>query len=356
MRVALFRDMDANPDGPTGAGTVPGTRGLAPSLANKLDPNKSIWLLNVLRGMHTGITIFNAGGLTIAPNNPDNGIPHDPDVWIESDPSRDVRNIFFYARRMPKDHHVGNTCCIVEAWSSGTPGTGTPGPTLVQVWVDDFPSNTAGLIKLLGHSLCLDAADKDIPHYPFDNRATIPSTMTQEEVMGVITDEMTKNGALDHLVLNGHGFMNDKTGGSFRLGVGNGFTRANLDLWDRFNGRIRYIWIQGCSLANDDLLCANIAKRTGAWVTAQVWFQTSNIISTLPKSHIDYTDSPVEKHWNGNAAAVRSWNGTDDPPSGGWGTLVSPADDFFRSARQSPPKADLRSLFFNLTKRVNAPH
>jgi hypothetical protein len=57
---------------------------------------------------------------------------------------------------------------------------------------------------------------------------------------------------------------------------------------------------------------------------------------------------------SGNAPAVQSRNGTDDPPSGGWGTLVSPADDFFRSARQSPPRADLRSLFFNLTR--NAPH
>jgi hypothetical protein len=323
------------------------------------DSEQAMWKMDMLRGQHTAVVLRNAQNLTIGPNNPINGIPGwdgpgaDTNVWIDPTPSSARRPVFFYGRRFPGESaEVGNDQCVLIQRFDG----GVAGRTFLQVWVRDYKNRNV-FIRLFGPSISLNSPD--IRAYQLQKNLSIrndesaSSAVRPGQIMTQVLHEIDKmGGTINHLVINCHGgngadgcfvrlghdyeyfASHPRPGGGERYNIG--FSKHNVDLWARLQGKVRYIWFQACAVGGDNQLCSAIADRSKAWVTAPEQY-TATAPRGLPAGHIEYLYGFLLKHWNGNVP---------QDPSG----KPSPSEPLFRSARFATG-ADLdKSLYFNITQ------
>jgi len=298
------------------------------------DTRTSLWKLDILRGSHTAVRFINAPGLDIRSNNPFNAVPNDSAVWVHQDASSSPRTIFFYGRSIPIDPAAQRTdqCALLEVWQNGKPGR-----VLLQVWVRDYPDNFV-FIKLMGDSFALNA--HNVRPYDFQKQSTIPATMSQQNIINLVL----QNGHINHLVINAHGSMGI-AGADISLGLG--FNQRNLDLWNQLDGRVEYIWLMNCFVGSDDYLCAEIASRTQAWVSAAI-LGTALPPRPMPRDHIEYFLKPSIKHWNGKELRRRPRPGYPDHNV----DVPQSAESFFYNARRSSTSPDLSSsLYFNIVAK-----
>jgi hypothetical protein len=147
----------------------------------------------------------------------------------------------------------------------------------------------------------------------------------------MILKEITDKGPLVHLIINAHGKMFGKDA---VIHCGSGISKADHDEWKRLKGKVKYIWLQDCSVASDQTFAATIAHNTGAWVTAY-FGDTSQ--ENVPAHHLDY---PYRQ--------ARNWFGPDCDPAAG--KLIPSTFQFFDSARHSRTGSLSKALHFNIIK------
>jgi hypothetical protein len=287
---------------------------------------KNIWRLDVLNGSHTAVTFNDAGKVKLRPQA-GNVIPFEPELWVDRDPASKKRTIYFYCQR--ERAAKKDSVCLIE-----TPDIKGDAP--LQVWSRHHDKRYV-YIKLNGNVLVLNGHGmKPVRPYRFPKQENIPQTAEPEKIIELVA----KQGRLDHLVLNAHGFFakTGNPGGTCLLG--GGFDRSNLDLWDRLKGKVKYIWTMSCKLANDPILCGTIAQKTSAWFSSP-WWSTEMPPLSLPAGHIEFFDEPKVFHWNGSLFRAGEKRFQSHEP-----------DDFFRSARISPskPSLDEDGLYFNIVQ------
>lgn len=264
----------------------------------------SLWRMDILRGTHTAVVLTGAKDLEIKSNNPANAVPMSSDVWVDVDKNSDCRTLLFHGRRRPKKvpsevdnaaRQANDHCSLFEY------KFGKSLRTVLQVWVHDYPKHYV-FIRLFGRVLATNHFD--LPEYKFPDSPleAIPThyKLSAENYFGMMVNRINKCGGVEHLVINAHGgFMADKEyikNGHVCVGKEPYLYHGNIDLWDQLRGKVKYIWLLNCTTGSDNVLCAKISYKTGAWVSAPDNLTGYKPITT-PKGHIEYYNVPTVKHF-----------------------------------------------------------
>lgn len=222
--------------------------------------NKVTYRLDVFPGTHTAITFRNVEGGSIVSNNPNVVDSGDRETWLEQDLGNGGRRVFFHARAT-LESKVDTTLFLLDGAPAGS-------RVLFQVRRVPFPPPTQQakgrvLIRLNGVSVALNQDDGKIDPYRLTHSIGVKNHEQNVDVFNRMLGAL--NGAsIEHLVINAHG---DITPGGAVIQLGDHFHRGNLHIWDKLEGKVRYIWFQACVAAADVEFMQGIASRTGAWVS-----------------------------------------------------------------------------------------
>ncbi|HMA97499.1 MAG TPA: OmpA family protein, partial [Polyangiaceae bacterium] len=346
---------------------------MAPAKVTKKS-DRDMWYLEILRGQHTAITLEGASGVEIRSNNPENAVPMDANLWIDTSPNADPRNIFFYGRRMPlqRTHADGSLLSVAERNAilaadqtsmfeilQGAPNQ-KPTRTLLQVRVVQYPKPYYAFMKLFGKRMALAAAD--VYQYQLnptgaalDYQCTASRDPRNRQPHGTDLQDNLINRVMhyapDHLVIAAHGSVMPHAAHredwrwketEVMIGRDRGLNRTqqSLALWDRLHGRVKYIWFMNCNVGADLYMFAEIARRTGAWVSAAS--ESTEKPRNVPYGCIEYVEGSW-RHWNGQRFTQPLVEGVDWPEP-------DTEESFFQSARYRQESSLEPSLYFNLDR------
>ncbi|MEZ4444926.1 MAG: hypothetical protein R3B72_37985 [Polyangiaceae bacterium] len=312
---------------------------LAPH-ARVFDKPNDIWRIDIFRGMHTGVTFFNSGGVDIRSNNPDNAVPNDAALFVDQGKSNSARHVFFFGR-VPKstsDFSKNQTALLLTPKNR----------TMLQVRVKPFTKNHQVLVRLFGKTMALNS--RGLPAYVMDeneNNISDGASAADHVEPATLIARVAKNAPVRHLVINAHAGMDVTIRGHIRLGhdlahfgtkkKGDniGFHRGNLDLWDALSGKVEFIWVQACFCGADNEFMGTIAHKTKAWVTGAAML-TNFKPKNVAKSHVELLHAFFMKHWSPSVSTL----------------TFTPAkqDDFLQQGRRtSDPNLDA-AMNFNVVK------
>jgi hypothetical protein len=262
--------------------------------------------LDIYPGTHTAITLKNVpSDFEIVSNNLNPVDSNDPHTWLEVK-SGTERKIFFFA--VPDRKTPDSTLFVRKGASSGE-------RALFLCRVMPLSTSQPLTVELKGEVVQLFAFDPQMKVALYNINRTVKVPPGQP--LAAYLDQAVANGTVDHLVVNAHG--GSRKDGAYVL-IGDHITRGTVWLWDRLAGKVRYIWFQNCKVGDDNELMLEIARRTGAWVSAPI-VGLKEFVGK--KNQIDVAFG-VHKHFN-----------TRIPPEHGEdGSGIRNRTTFFRHARR----------------------
>ena len=150
--------------------------------------------------------------------------------------------------------------------------------------------------------MALNAEDVPGTHYRMWNTYEVPAGHGPDHILGwvAIIAKGAPGGKLGTLVINCHGFKG--AGGlGYGLKLGTGIRRADTEKFSVLKGLVDKIWIIACGAAHiavstsagskidgdGNLFCCEIAKASGAYVTASTVSQYDGTIFGLPVGYVD---------------------------------------------------------------------
>jgi len=305
-----------------------------------------IYRMDILAGQHSAITLVGSQGQPVETNNHFNAVPGSRDLWIDDAPNAPRRHIFFHGRRFPQSqapspHHTS----LLEIGASPTKRT------VLQVRVFDPTKfqHKRIVTKLYGRSLALNA--EGLPAYQMESNASITGGKSFGDVVkNVILKDIEKNKELEHLVVNAHGVLYpprekepDLRKRHITIHLGLGINKGNLSEWDQLAGKVRYIWLQCCTVGSDLSFCGEVAMRTGALVIGYTT-ETGEAPPGMADRTIDVLISQM-KVWDGPQCKALS---TGEIRANG------PAS-FWSDARYKSDPNLAQSLRFNMLHTIYAP-
>jgi hypothetical protein len=137
----------------------------------------------------------------------------------------------------------------------------------------------------------------------------------------------TPGGHLETLIINCHGYERKGVGLGFGLALGAGIQRRNTPLFSKLrdssgNALVKNIWITACGTASisiptlggslldgdGNLFCCEIAKQSGAYVTAATTFQYDDSYFGIPYGYIDNWEGLILTYGPlGNVVSFRTY-------------------------------------------------
>jgi hypothetical protein len=158
------------------------------------------------------------------------------------------------------------------------------------------------MIKVPFPHMALNAVDVPGTHYRMWNTYEVPASHDPDHILDWTASVAgkAKGGKLETLVILCHGFSQGGKLG-FGLKLGTGIRRVDTPKFAKLKGLVNKIWITACGAArisvptppgsildgDGNLFCCEIAKQSGAFVTASTESQYDDSWFGLPVGYID---------------------------------------------------------------------